>query len=380
MKIEQVAELTNELSKEMLGDEAPQTSDLSNIVDIGRQIENLDDWHNKVMRSLVNRIGRVMLVDRVYDGDVPSLYMDSWEFGSILMKYNMDMYDAQDNPSWELQDGVNYAQDVFSNNSARSKVWNSKTTHEVKQSIPDYQLKDSFRSGSEMAAFISMLQNHVRNTLNFKNQGLIYAVVANLMGEILASGQATQKYNLLAMYNTQFGKSLTVSNALFDKDFMRYSIMIMDRVAARMRNYSTLFNCGQRQRFTPRDRLHCIMHADFKAAVGVYLYNAESQFNTDFLSLPSAEIMPYWQGSGTGYDFMDTSNIKLVTGSGSSVDQAGILAIMFDTWAAGVCNFDARTDTHYNARANFTNYWHKRSASYFNDTDENAVIFFIANS
>ena len=51
---------------------------------------------------------------------------------------------------------------------------------------------------------------------------------------------------------------------------------------------------------------------------------------------------------------------------------------MFDRDALGISNFDSRVTTHYNARAEFTNMWYKRDAAYWNDFDENFVVFYAA--
>ena len=51
---------------------------------------------------------------------------------------------------------------------------------------------------------------------------------------------------------------------------------------------------------------------------------------------------------------------------------------MFDRDALGVTNYDSRVTTQYNAKAEFTNYFYKKDASYFNDFNENFVVFYMA--
>ena len=113
MEVKQIHELVNGATKEVLGEEAVVNEDLSNIVDIGTQIADSHNIDNYV-RSLVNHIGKVIFVNRPYSGNVPSVLMDGWEYGSILEKITVDnLPEATENESWELQDGTSYDPNIF---------------------------------------------------------------------------------------------------------------------------------------------------------------------------------------------------------------------------------------------------------------------------
>lgn len=120
------------------------------------------------------------------------------------------------------------------------------------------------------------------------------------------------------------------------------------------------------------------MLTDFKAASGSYLQS--DTFHENYVALPNAETIPYWQGSGKGYDFNSVSSINVKTSSGDSVECSGILAVMFDREALGVTNLDRRVTTQYNAKAEFFNNFYKFDAGYFNDLNENFVVFFVKDS
>lgn len=377
----QVAEFVNDVQAELLGESAPAEWSLENIVETGVAIQALDNWQNRLVPALVNRIGRAVYVDRLYSSSMPSLYTDAWEYGSIMAKFSTTLVEATDNPAWDLTPGTSYDMDVFKGMDAKAKFWNKRTTHMVEQSIPDYQLKDSFRDATEMNAFISMIQTHIANSLTLKNEALIAATIANLVGETLSRGQSTQKINLLARYNAEMGLSgsdaLTVYNALHTPEFLRFATIEMARWLKRMRKYSTKFNVGKTQKFTPPERLKGIILDDFHTAFGTYLYDASSQFSHEYLGLPDADSIAYWQAPGD-YSFAQLSKINVETGTGAAISQTGVVAVFFDRWAAGVTNYNPRVDSHYNAKANFTNYWYKREAGYFNDTDENTIVFYLA--
>jgi hypothetical protein len=147
----------------------------------------------------------------------------------------------------------------------------------------------------------------------------------------------------------------------------------------RMQGMSKLFNIGETVKFTPADRMHAVFLDEFKNAAEVYLYDGLNQFNVEGIRLPaSIETVDFWQGSGTGYAFSDTSAINITTPSGETVSASGIIGLLFDHDALGVANLERETTSDYNARAQFYNYWHKFETGLFLDTDENIVVFIVA--
>ena len=150
----------------------------------------------------------------------------------------------------------------------------------------------------------------------------------------------------------------------------------MGLYADRLQSISSLFNIGGKDRFTPKDALHVVLLSDFAKAAQTFLYSDTK--NMEQVLLPNAETVASWQGSGQDYGFAHTSAINIKTASGTDVNISGVLGVMFDRDALGVCNTDKRVTTNYNAKAEFFNNWYKFDASYFNDTNENFVVFFVA--
>ena len=380
MKVTQLKDIVNGVTSEVLGQEAVVNEDLSNLVDIGNEIFDTDNVDNYV-KKLIDRVGQVIFVNRLYAGGVPSVLMDSWEFGSIVEKISADMPQADENDSWNLQDGQTYSQDTFYQPKVSAKFFNSKVTFDVKLSFTTEQVKESFASVNELNGFISMLETGVKNSMTVKLDGLIMRTINNMIGQVLNGGTGLQKVNLLAQYNQVKGTTLTAANALLDKDFLKYASLTIKKYQARITKMSTLFNVGGKARFTTTDNLHTVLLSDFADNAAVYLMS--DTIHNEQVSLPGNETVPYWQGSGTSYDFADTSKIDVKIDAGNktakAVTQTGILGVMFDTNALGVSNLNQRTTTSYNARAEFYTNYYKMDAGYFNDLNENFVVFYIAD-
>lgn len=396
MEVKRIYTLINSVSGEVLGKTDIVTEDLTGIVDLGEEVFNQKAVDNYV-KSLVNHIGKVIFVNRPYAGKVPSVLMDAWEFGSVLEKISADVPEAEENDSWNLTDGTSYDQDVFHKPTVTAKFFNSKVTFEVPVSITERQVKESFSNAAQLNGFISMIYAAVEKSMTIKADALIMRTINNMIAETvladakafgataagdmagadLSSASTARCVNLLKLYNDKTGAStkLTAAKAITDPDFIRFASYIMGTYADRLQSISTVFNVGGKERFTPKDMLHVVLLSDFAKAAQTYLYS--DTFNRGDVLLPQAETVPFWQGSGQNYEFASTGNINIKESGGKAVEISGVLGVMFDRDALGVCNLDRRVTTNYNAKAEFFNNYYKFDAGYFNDTNENFVVFFI---
>lgn len=384
MEVKQVYDFVNEATKEALGTEAILQEDLSNVVDVGSAVFNASAF-DAYVKSLVNHIGKVVFVNRPYKGSAPSVLMDAWEYGAVEEKISSSMPVATENETWELQDGASYDPNIFRQPVAEAKFFSKMTTFEIDRSITERQVKQSFSSASQLNAFTSMLFNEVDKALTVRNDALIMRTINNMIGQTVYdafSGSAitgagnTRAVNLLKLFNDQYSKSLTAAEAITDPDFIRYSAYIMNLYTDRLTRISTLFNMGGKERFTPKDLLHIVMLSEFASAADIFLQS--DTFHDEYTKLVNAERVPYWQGTGLSYGFSDTSKVYVKTASGDTQTVTGVLGVMFDRDALGVTNFNSRVTTQYNAKAEFTNYFYKRDAKYFNDFNENFVVFYAA--
>ena len=386
MEVKQIYSIVNSVSSEVLGKTDLVQEDLTGIVDLGTEIFNQGAVDNYV-KSLVNHIGKVVFVNRPYAGKVPSVLMDSWEFGSVMEKITAEVPEAEENDTWNLADGTEYKQDVFHKPVVTAKFFNSKVTFEVPVSITERQVKESFSSAEQLNGFISMIYAAVDKSMTIKTDALIMRTINNMIGETLQADSPTfngdytahstvRAVNLLYLYNEANGTQLTAAEAIMNPAFIRFASYQMGLYVDRLQSISTLFNCGGKARFTPKDALHVVLLSDFAKAAQTFLYS--DTYNKEQVLLPNAETVASWQGSGDDYSFAKTSAIDIKTASGVNVKLGGILGVMFDRDALGVCNTDKRVTTNYNAKAEFFNNWYKFDASYFNDTNENFVVFFVA--
>ena len=387
MKMTQIYDFVNEATKEALGAEAIVAEDLSNIVALGDAIFNANAM-DKYVKALVNRIGKVIFVNRVYGGSAPSVMMDGWEYGSVLQKVSGNLPEARVNETWELVDGQSYDPHIFHQPKGTVvKFYNDYVTFEIDMSFTEEQLKCSFVSASDMNGFISMLYTNVENSMTVKLDELIRRTINNFIAETiyddygsanLNSKSGAKAINLLYLYNQTVAEAdkLTTANCMSNPDFIRYAAYIIKLTHGRMRAMSQIFNVGEQPRFTPTDLSHIVLLEDFASGADIFLQS--NTFHNELSALPTAETVPYWQGSGTGFGFTDVSKVNVTSAGGHTVNTSGILGVMFDRWALGVNNVSRKVTSQWTPNAEFFTNFYKYKAGFFNDLNENFVVFFVA--
>ena len=383
MFVKQIHELVNATTKEVLGETGVIQEDFTNLVDVGNEIFNSDNVDNYV-KKLVNRIGKTVFVNKKYQGNVPSVLMDSWEYGSVLQKISAELPEATVNESWQLEDGREYKTDIFYQPKVSAKFFNNRVTFEIPMSFTERQVKESFTSSTELNGFIAMLTTAVENAITVKLNDLIMNTINNFTAETLFqeiglteggalnTGSGVRAVNLKEVT----GFTGTLDEALTDSDFIKKANHVINTYKSRLTTLSTLFNIGGKAKFTNKDELNLVLLSEFASSSDVYL--SADTINRELVEVANYSTVPFWQGSGLAYSLDDTTKIEVKTSEGNVVNTSGILGVMFDKQALGVSNLDRRVTTNYNPKAEFYTNFYKVDSGYFNDFNENFVVFYFS--
>lgn len=375
MKINQIATILNQINQEVIGESAVIEEDLSNIVDVGRAITSATTWDDNFdnyVKKLIDKVGKTMFVDRVYQSTAPSILHDSWEYGSILEKVRCDVGDFEANKEWTLTPETQFDVFKFQPASVQAKYFNSKTTYQLRISITQKQMKSAFNSASAMNSFISMIENRIQMKMTLASDALIMRTIVNLIAEKIKANNNV--VNLLAEYKTATGSTITAKTALTDKEFLRFAAKTIMQYKKLIATASMLYNNDGYVTFTPAERLKAVFASDFDLALKTSLY--ADTYNEEFVKLDGYSIVPFWQGSGTTNN--DHLKINAVPASGGpAVVKDGVVAVLFDEYAAAVCNEEPEVSSIFNPEGRFWNYFYTYDASFMNDLGENAIVFTI---
>lgn len=386
MQVKQIAELTNEIIQEQNGEIALLEEDLTNVVEVGNTLLSVMGVDNYA-KAINDKVGKVVFAEYTYEGRMRSVLMDGWQFGSILEKIAWDeMPEAEENESYELEDRASYDPHIFYRPKIMVQCWNKKTTYEIPISITERQVKSAFTSPREMFNFISFIENGVRTMMDRKTDLMIQRAVNGAIGETYAKEYAdgkagtnltgTRAINLAKLYNDANPNAplYDLTAAINSTDFQKFATAIMGDYVDYLRDYSVLHNVQGKDRNTPKSRLHFVLNSTFKHHADVYLQS--DTFHNEFTKLPEAETVASWQGTGTDDSLANRTAIKTKTPSGASVDISGVLGAMFDGNGVAATNIDPRVTVQYNAKAEFTNYYHKWDGQFLVDTAENCIVFY----
>lgn len=395
MKLNQISTMLNDVYGEVLGTDVIFKEDLSNIVSAGQIItassafgDNFDNYAGKI----IDKVGRSVFVDRVYRATDLGIWRDSWEYASMLEKIRCEVGDFEDNDEWKLLDGSD-AGDAPDYNSTdivgklfgfvpptvQAKYFNLKTTFRNKISITRKQLRSAFNGAADMVRFIAMIENRIMTKQEVGKQELERRVVTNLACAAYEGG------NIVDLKPA--GSTLTFEQALKDPTTLRAIAEKITMTRKLMTEPSTQYSITKKfMNFTPEDLSRLIVLADVDVALKFNLYG--DTYNEEFVKLNNYKTVPFWQGRkeqggnndalGARASVLATAVVEGENGAVSktaTVDIDNLVGVLFDRDAAMICNSDPEVTSQYNADGNFTNYFYNYDCSYYNDFDENAIVF-----
>lgn len=389
MNVKQISTLLNGIFGEALGEGNMISEDLRNLVDAGRTITSstdFDDNFENYAKQIVDKVGRTIFADRVYKAKDLGLWRDAFEYGSVLEKLRVDVGAFTDNAEWDLtkdsnNDGVldynanisTHIQDLFKFYPARvqAKYFNAKTTFRNTISLTRKQLRSAFTGATEMAKFLGMIENAIAKRLEIAKTQLQKRVLVNLIGEKIYNGKSV---DLRALYTATGATNVpeTLEGALADKSIVRFIAKTMSFDREMMAEPSTLYTDGTFITHTPVEDSRLIVLADLDSALKFNLYG--DTYNDEFVKLNNFNTIPFWQENAKD-SLAIRAAINVVTSANHSVNKGYILGVLFDRDAAMICNEEPEVRTQYNPDGNFTNYIYAYDCSYYNDFDENALVY-----
>lgn len=395
MRVNQISGMLNDVFGQVLGEENMFAEDLSNIVSSGTIITSSTDFGNNFDNyagKIIDKVGRTIFWDRVYTADDLGIWRDSFEYGSVLEKIRCDVGDYSDNCEWDLtvdadSDGeLDYNENIathvaelfkFYPAKVQAKYFNKKTTFKATVSITRKQLREAFKSAAEMGRFIAMIENRLRTKLEISKNQLQKMTLANAMGEHIYGDK--QVVDLKALYVAEVDSTatgMTLAQALGNGRAARFIGQKMAWFRQMMKEPSTLYSAtGEFFNHTPIEYSRLIVLADLDSALRYNVYG--DTYNEEYVKLDNYRSVAFWQNAGKdavdSLDFRSGLNIK--TTENHSVSRNGILGVLFDRDGIMICNEDPEVRTQYNADGGFTNYLYCTDCSYYNDYDENCIVF-----
>lgn len=357
LEYKQIADIVNPIVKEELGEEANiLQEDLSNVVDVGRDAANAMAV-DRILDKMVARIGRVVFYDKVYRRkDLYGFLKDNIEYGILKRISNNYLLDAEENPSYQLQEGQSVDPFVIKNLPQPSvSFFEDKLTEEIDFTELRQQYKLVFTSAEELARFTSLCFTTIENSKNFR----IEVLQKRLMNATIARYIHAQKeVDLVALYNAAMGYTgenrKDVSDCLYNTDFLKFASMTIKDYYNSLKNMSTLYNLAGAPTWSDSPKMAVL--SKFEEMMSYYLES--TTYHADKVSLGENFIsVPAWQNEPSR-DWAKISQID-VTIESNRTQQSNIVAVLFDPDVAAITLEDPRVTSMWNPRGEYITYFNK---------------------
>ena len=390
--VNQIYSIMNSLNTQANKGGSVAVTDTRSFISYGEEVSSLDDKNKETWyKELVDRIASTVIDNRSYVAQrAAGLWREPFEYGAILQKIHAKMPSVSADPAFadpsDLASTNPFAPTV---REIEQRLYNKISAFSIDDTIPDVQLKTAFEGEQKMAAFLDGLMMTTQNAFERSIENLSCACRSALAATAVHEA-GTHYVKLLTEYKAMFAddapeQDMTVGQALHSRDFLRFASRRIAMVIDQMQTMTTLFSADGYERFTPREYLNVAILNDFDKSVTSYL--AADTYHEQLIELPTENkvILPYWQGTGDDFSFENVSNINMTiprtTGTdeqiaaGYTIDVDNVVAMIYDSEAAGITVDERRTKALYNPKDEFTNYWHKGRQMYYIDATHPHVVF-----
>ena len=370
MAVKQIYDIVNSVNKQTMGLTDLTVVDEQGLISLGKEVLTTNGLADTWLNSLAQRIGRTIISFREYKSKYSDMVLDSLQWGNIVQKIKVSMPEATEDESYSLVDGQSVDMYKVANPEVTQSFFTTETPYQFFVTIKRTQLEEAFTSEASMNGFIGAIYGEVQNAIEVSLESLARNCINNFIGEKVND---TKEINLLALYNSETSKKLTVATCLHDKEFLAYCVSRINLYSKYMENMSTEYNNGTQTRHTPKSLQHLRVLEDFESRLEtVVQYQA---FRDNYVKLNNYNTTSFWQSIKKPSEI----NVK-ISSDGTAVTHSGILAVLYDRDALGLYKKDSWTSTTpFNSAGGYYNTYYHHKELYFNDLSENFVVFVIAD-
>lgn len=372
MKQEQIKEIITDLSKQVLGEDALDAIESYKLVDIGRNVLDTQNNTEKFVGKLVDRLGKIVIMERKYVGSMPWLYVDSMLWGGFTERVYFDFADLIDDPSIAPVVGTDYSsiEHKFYGTKAMVKLFGKQDGYMLPVSISKTALRSAFLSEDEMNKFINGLELNIQNQLALAYEVFRKAIVTSAIAVAVKNTENVR--HMLTEYNTEMDKNLTATQAKNDTDFLTWLSQQIAIDRDNMTQMTKVYNNGECPTFTPKENNRLLLLSQIEKAIK-FRVKADT-YHADMIGLEGTfEAVSAWQGvadDNSDFDYDVVSKIMIAEDEdntlGIGTDEVtieNVIGFMFDDRAVGFTYVHENdTTSSWTASAKFWNYFHHRSA------------------
>ena len=382
----QISQIMNSICEQATGKAQITPTNTSEFMSVATTA--LSVGYDAIMNAISKVLQRTIFSTRAYSGKFPSLRADSQRWGAVTRKLNLIDGSFDDDPSYELEDGVSV--DMYKVNLPKPLQVNFYGSNVFKKyyTILLDQIDEAFQGPDQFASFMGMVTQNNADIITQAKESVRRATVANLIGACTQFGNTEQKIHLLTEYNTATGLSLTATTVFQPANyraFMQWVYARINTLSEMMTERSLLYHLNITgkpiTRHTPKSMQNVYLYTPIKYQA-IAMADANT-FNDQLVGFANNESVNYWQS----IDTPDTINVKpayLDVSDGSvkayttGVQAQKVFGVIFDQDCMGTTTISERTlATPVNADGKYYNLFHHFTERYWTDFTENHAVLYL---
>ena len=295
----------NELVSRAAGVADAAIVDDKSLIDFGRKLTdtNADTFKNNFANEIANKVRLSINVARKYDAKLESLIRGQMPANGVLEIIQNTFFDTRVADFVNLVDGQSVDMYKVNKGKQTADYFVDEIAFKLFVTIQDVELEGAFMSGDAMQSFLTGKITYLVNSYNLAREQGRRAMLASEIKDLSAATAATsadglaQRYKLCELYNTVYGYKasdagyVTKANALYDANFVKFAIMMINKVYKKISTPSMSFNDGTIKTFTPDGNKKLVCLGALSDSIVAY----KTTFSPDATVLPDHETIEFWQ-------------------------------------------------------------------------------------
>lgn len=370
------------------------------LIDIGKDVTG-EDKIASLNNGLIALIGRHIIETRTYNSRVPSIYIESYDWGGFLERTRLGLGEIFDDPMYTKQFGDNFAtiEHTYFGQPTYSKIFEEAKAICVPMSTERELLKEAFNSWDKLNQYISAKEAKIRSTINLAlsvvEKMLLQCAIAisdvknnsaiHLITDAVADGVLQQ----IETETPGTYRNPTYDEVKLNPAFIAYTLKRIKQTRAYFYEISTAFNDKTMPTWCDEDPTLVVLD---EFATNAKFYVKANTFNPDEIGVGALETITSWQGimkidttpnpdvevqfdSDTLSSVYVKANDAAKIGQSTKYEKSGVIGLMFDKSAIGICLRRSKVTSNYTASADFWNTYYHELFDHIIDSSYSIVAF-----
>ena len=371
------------------------------LIDIGKDV-TAETTIASLNNGLIALIGRHIIETRTYSTRLPSIYVESYDWGGFLERTRLGLGEIFDDPMYTKKFGDNFAEmeHTYYGQPTYSKIFDEAKAICVPMSTEREMLKEAFNSWDKLNQYISAKEAKIRSTINLAlsvvEKMLLQCAIAisdvknnsavHLITDAVAEGIVQQ---IPLGTNPETYRNPTYDEVKYNPAWIAYVLKRIKQTRDYFMEISTAFNDKTMPTWCDEDPT-LVMLDSF--VTNSKFYVKANTFNPEEIGVGAMDTITSWQGvmhidttpnPDVVYEFDDTTlssvyvkaNDAAKIGQATKYEKSGVLGLMFDKSAIGICLRRSKVTSNYTASADFWNTYYHELFDHIIDSSYSIVAF-----